>query len=299
MRLNLKQLEAFVWVADLQSFRGAAARLNTTQPNISARIAALEDGLGHKLLIRDAGAVRLTAKGQALLSHARGVLAAADTLVHAADRHDLLTGTLRLGVTEMIAQTWLHDFLRDLHRAFPQVLVELTVGFSVNLEAGLAERSLDLTLQNEPFSRHFSGARPLGSYPLIWVAAPALGLGDGTIDAARLAAHPILTHARDTLLYQATSAHFAGKTAVAARLVPVSNLAACQRMIADGMGVGTLPAAMVAQDVARGALCSVAYDWVPDPLVFHARFEADKAPRLVAEAAEMAVKAAKSFDQKK
>ncbi|MHC4782921.1 MAG: helix-turn-helix domain-containing protein [Planctomycetota bacterium] len=36
----MKHLEAFVWVADLGSFRKAADRLNTTQPNISSRIAA-------------------------------------------------------------------------------------------------------------------------------------------------------------------------------------------------------------------------------------------------------------------
>jgi len=36
---TLKQLEALVWVADLGSFRKAAQHLNTTQPNISSRIA--------------------------------------------------------------------------------------------------------------------------------------------------------------------------------------------------------------------------------------------------------------------
>ncbi|MDB9809063.1 LysR family transcriptional regulator, partial [Yoonia sp.] len=33
---TLKQLEALIWVADLGSFRKAAAHLNTTQPNISS-----------------------------------------------------------------------------------------------------------------------------------------------------------------------------------------------------------------------------------------------------------------------
>ena len=41
-RITLKQLEAFVFVVDLGSFRQAAVALGTTQPNISARIAALE-----------------------------------------------------------------------------------------------------------------------------------------------------------------------------------------------------------------------------------------------------------------
>ena len=49
-RINIKQLEAFVQVADLGSFRGAAAVLKTTQPNISARITRLEEQLGQALI---------------------------------------------------------------------------------------------------------------------------------------------------------------------------------------------------------------------------------------------------------
>ena len=58
--LRLRQLEAFVAVAEQGSFRRAADRLNTTQPNISARIAALEAQLGQRVMDRDAGRVALT-----------------------------------------------------------------------------------------------------------------------------------------------------------------------------------------------------------------------------------------------
>ena len=62
-RVNIKQLEAFVHVADQASFRRAAAALNTTQPNISARIASLENSIGQKLMERDSGSVVLTTSG--------------------------------------------------------------------------------------------------------------------------------------------------------------------------------------------------------------------------------------------
>ena len=50
--LTLKPLETLIWVADLGSFRKAAAHLNTTQPNISTRIAGLEATLGTALMRR-------------------------------------------------------------------------------------------------------------------------------------------------------------------------------------------------------------------------------------------------------
>ncbi len=292
MRLNLKQLEAFVWVADLQSFRRAAERLNTTQPNISARIAGLEQALGNSLMTRDAGSVRLTGKGQDLLAHARRVLDATDALIAAADQKALIEGTLRLGVTEMIVHTWLRDYLRQLKDVYPRLMVELTVDFSVNLEKGLAERSLDLALQNEPFSRLATGQLEIGAYDLIWVAAPDLGLApEQTIET--LAAQPILTHARDTRLYEEIAAHFGLRRDLAPRLVPSTNLAACQTMAIDAMGIAALPAAMVAPDLRSGALMPLAYDWTPAPLHFFARYDEERAPRFVAEAAALAVLLAK------
>ncbi|MEJ8563152.1 LysR family transcriptional regulator [Yoonia sp. GPGPB17] len=291
MRLNLKQLEAFVWVADLQSFRRAAERLNTTQPNISARIAGLEQALGTTLMTRDAGSVRLTGKGQDLLAHARRVLDATDALIVAADQKALIEGTLRLGVTEMIVHTWLRAYLRRLKDVYPRLSVELTVDFSVNLEKGLAERSLDLALQNEPFSRLATGQIEIGAYEMAWVAAPDLGLPSSqTIET--LAAQPILTHARDTRLYEEIAAHFGSRRDLAPCLVPSTNLAACQTMTIDGMGVAALPLAMVESELKSGALMQLEYDWVPEPLHFFARFDAERAPRVVADAANTAVQIA-------
>ena len=40
--VDFKALETFLWVVTLGSFRGAAQKLNTTQPAISQRIAQLE-----------------------------------------------------------------------------------------------------------------------------------------------------------------------------------------------------------------------------------------------------------------
>ena len=151
MNFNLKQLEAFIWVSDLASFRKAADRLNTTQPNISARISALESILGATLMERDAGSVRLTTKGREMLEHARTVLRAADGFIEAANQKTLHDGVLRLGVTEMVVHTWVREFLRVLKHRYPNITVELTVDLSINLEKELFERSIDLAFQNDRY----------------------------------------------------------------------------------------------------------------------------------------------------
>ena len=289
MKINLKQLEAFVWVADLGSFRKAADRLNTTQPNVSSRIALLEGAVKRKLMERDAGSVRLTSKGIQMLEYARKVLRTADAFADAAAEPSLIDGTLRLGVTEMIVHTWLSDFLKALSTTFPQLHVELTVDLSVNLERELAARTLDLALQNGPFRQQITGKIPLGDYPLIWVASRSLslrGIQNPTMD--HIAQHPILTHSRDTRLYTETAAHFARRKDLNVCLVPSSNLAACLYMTLNGMGVATLPAAMVTKELSSGDLIQIDYQWQPEDLEFFARFDADRAPSFVPQAAKIA-----------
>ncbi|MCP4875089.1 MAG: LysR family transcriptional regulator [Gammaproteobacteria bacterium] len=288
MNFNLKQLQAFVWVADLGSFRKAADRLNTTQPNISSRIASLESVLDVSLMERDAGSVRLTSKGQMLLEQARKVLAATDHFIEAANQDALMNGQLRLGVTEMVVHTWLRDFLRVLKDRYPNITVELTVDLSANLEKELFERSIDLAFQSGPFKRETTGSKDLGVFPLIWIASPETGLHSRKqVSMEDLVHYPILTHARGTQPYQEVAAHFASRRDLAARLVPSSNLAACIHMTIDGFGTATVPAAMVLNELQNGELVQVNYGWTPKSLSFSARYDAEKSAQFVLRAAEI------------
>ena len=280
MALTLKQLQAFVQVADQGSFRRAAFRLNTTQPNISARIAALEEVLQTKLMLRDAGSVRLTPQGADLLDHARRILSGVDLLIAATGKPALLDGVLRLGVTELIVHTWLSRFLAELKAKAPNLLVELTVDVSANLSTALYDRALDMTFQSGPFARITTGNAPLGRSDLIWVAAPQLGLESRELDLDQLCAHPILTHARGTQPYDQLAAHVAVRKQKV-RLVPSSNLAACLQMAKDGYGVACLPVPMVKTSITDGSLVPLNYAWRPDALDFAARYDAERAPHLV------------------
>lgn len=296
MNFNLKQLESFVWVADLASFRKAADRLNTTQPNISSRIAALENVLDVSLMQRDAGSVRLTSQGLELLEHARRVLRASDSLIEAANQDALVNGQLRLGVTEMIVHTWARDFLRVLKDRYPNIAVELTVDLSLNLEKELLDRSIDLAFQSGPFSRQTTGHQELGIYPMIWIASPELGLHKrGPVTIEDLVQYPILTHSRGTQPYQEVAAHFASRRDLAPRLVPSSNLAACIHMTIDGFGIATVPAAMVTDELKSGELVRIDYEWTARSLSFSARYDADRAASFVSRAADIASEISQGF----
>ncbi len=72
--MNLKQLEAFVEVAEKNSFSKAAKSLYLTQPTVSAHIAALEKELGSRLLIRNTKEVELSESGKRLYEYAKQIV---------------------------------------------------------------------------------------------------------------------------------------------------------------------------------------------------------------------------------
>lgn len=296
--LTLKQLEALVCVVDMGSFRKAAAVLGTTQPNISNRITKLETDLGIVLMHRDAGSVRLTAQGIKLVEAARQVLRSAETFWEVADRRDLIADRLRLGVTELIACTWLHAFLRRFRAAYPSVSVELEVGLSAAISKQFAAGDIDLALQPEPFPPKAGETLAIGVYEYVWVASPdyfrEFGVPQVLDDILR---SPVLMHAKHTVASSELAKQAQARNLPCNHIVYSSSLASCVQMAVDGMGAALLPAALVNEHVNAATLIVMNSDWYPKPLKFFARFNQDKASRFVEAAAGFAGQEAEKHGQ--
>ena len=272
LNITLKQVETFVWLAALKSFRRVAEQMNTTQPNISARVAALEEVLDLRLFERNAGSVTLTDKGKALLPIAEQMLQGAAALLQASDRAREQT-VLQLGAAETVAQTWLHRFLKAINTRHPHIVVELTVDITANLQRSLLERNLDLAFLNGPISDLAVTNLPLGTVDLAWVASPAIARNlPRRVTAESLAQYPILTHARNTRPYAEVIDYFKRKRTALNRPVSSSNSAVSIAMAVDGLGIATLPLQIARPQIQSGELVVLKCDWVPSPLHFTASY---------------------------
>jgi DNA-binding transcriptional LysR family regulator len=296
MAFTLKQLEALIWVCDLGSFRKAAALLNTTQPNISARIADLEKTLAVRLLERDAGSVRVTPKGRDVLAQARQVLRSAEMVVEVAGQAHLASGILRLGVTELVVNTWLRDFMRCAKQEFPNVAIELTIDLSLRITESLKNNDLDLALQSSPFAEPVDATVLLDTYPYVWVTAPQIYNQLTDYELPSLLKFPILTHARGTLAVEEIETYFRKRLGKPSRIVPSSNMSACLHMAIDGLGIAVLPEAMVREDIKAKRLQLVKHAWLPKPLRICARYHAVQAPSYVGKLARLAKQSAQNFN---
>jgi DNA-binding transcriptional LysR family regulator len=126
MNIETRQLRYFVTVAEELHFGRAAARLHMTQPPLSQAIAALEDGLGTALFLRNRRTVALTPAGSALLPEARRILLEAALLPELARRAASgEAGRLALAFITSADYSVLPPFLRRYSERYPGVQLSL------------------------------------------------------------------------------------------------------------------------------------------------------------------------------
>jgi DNA-binding transcriptional LysR family regulator len=130
--VELRQLRAFLEVANAQHFGHAAQSLKITQPALTQRIQALERELGVKLLQRSARGVRLTAAGEILLPYANSLVHVEDRAIRElADNAAGRAGRLRLAYQLAADAPLMSAIMTEFRRRFPKVEVETSSAYSI------------------------------------------------------------------------------------------------------------------------------------------------------------------------
>lgn len=191
---TLKQLETIYWIANLGTFERAALKLNTTQSAISKRIQELEIAIGTALFDRSLRGARLTEKGEYLVRIAEEMLDLQGRISALRDGSSVPVHRIRIGVTELVAMTWLPRMVARLHETYPGVALEPEVDMARNLYERLIDEKLDVIVIPETFSAPEVTAVKLADVQNEWMAAPGVVRGtDAVLDLQELSNYPILS----------------------------------------------------------------------------------------------------------
>ena len=169
--LDIDTVQAFLLVAELQSFTRAAEALGTTQAAVSLKLQRLEAVLGKRLVERSPRAVRLTADGAAFLPHARALIEAHD---RALSGERPARQQLSLGISDHAAGPELVPLLERLHAMSSQLALAVTIGFSREMLDAYDAGELDAVIVRQEGSRR--GGEKLTEDEFGWFAAQALRL---------------------------------------------------------------------------------------------------------------------------
>lgn len=163
-------LRTFVAIADTGNFSTAAEAVLRTPSAVSMQIKKLEDQLRTTLFLRDARSVTLTPQGEILLSYARRLIALSNEAVSRFVMPEL-SGVVRLGAADDIAERLLPGILRDFAGKFPGIMVDVTVDSSTNLRKRMEEQRLDLALINTSSRQLQSEGEVVYTEKLVWAGA--------------------------------------------------------------------------------------------------------------------------------
>ena len=255
--MEIRQLRAFVAIADAGTFTAAAQRVHITQAAISMQIRQLETELGVKLFVRAPRRVLLTEAGEQLLQRARHILRDHDA---ALDEVTELAGTqrgrLRIGSASAVVTTdVLPKLLQEVRRQNAGANVTLVSGTSDALVRQLLDGELDVAFVSLPVEARGIHTERLSQDQLVAVASPRHRLAkQKTVSAYTLAGEKLILGERGGNTRRLIDQFFAQAGVSLHVSMELSRQAAIRRMVEEDMGVGIVPLQSVSDACAKGRL---------------------------------------------
>ena len=144
-----------------RSFSKAAANLYISQPSLSATIKKIEARLGTPIFDRSTSPIMLTECGEKYIHYVEHLMDMENEFEnYLNDFEALRTGHLSVGGSNLFASYVLPPLLSGFMGKYPSIEVKMTESTTGDLEKQLFSGSLDLVIDNYPFSdtiydRHF------------------------------------------------------------------------------------------------------------------------------------------------
>ncbi|WP_328740348.1 LysR family transcriptional regulator [Streptomyces erythrochromogenes] len=258
---DLGALELLLAVARVGSLSGAARRLGITQPAASSRIRAMETRLGVALVDRSPRGSTLTAEGALVTDWARRVVEAAEAFDAGAQalrgRRD---SRLRVAASMTIAEYLLPGWLIALRGQRPDTAVSLHAGNSAVVVQRVLTHEADLGFVEGLTVPEGLDSAVIAQDRLVVAVAPVHPWARRTrgVEAAELAATPLILRERGSGTRQVLDAALAGHGGLAAPLLELASTTAVKAAALGGAGPCVLSELAVVDEVAARRLVEVA-----------------------------------------
>ncbi|MBP2402014.1 CysJI operon transcriptional activator [Streptomyces netropsis] len=257
---DLGALELLLAVARLGSLGRAARELGITQPAASSRVRTMERMLGVALVERSPRGSRLTDAGVLVTDWARRIVEAAEAFDAGAQalrgRRD---SRLRVAASMTIAEYLLPGWLIALRTRRPGTAVSLFAGNSSAVAERLLAAEADLGfVEGLAVPPGLDGA-VIGHDRLVVVTAPGhpWARRRTPLDAAELAATPLILRERGSGTRQVLDAALASQGGVAEPLLELASTTAAKAAVVSGAGPSVLSELAVGEELAARRLVEI------------------------------------------
>jgi DNA-binding transcriptional LysR family regulator len=255
--VEIRQLRAFVAIAESGTFTAGALRVHVTQAAISMQIRQLETEIGAKVFVRAPRHVILTEAGEQLLRRARHILREHDAaLDEIAELAGAERGRLRIGsASAMVLSEQLPAILKELRKQHPAAEISVISGTSEVLVDQILGGEVDVAFVSLPVDVRGIKTERLSQDQLVAIASPRHKLAkQRTISAYTLAGERLILGERGGNTRRLIDQFFAQAGVTLHVAMELSRQQAIKRMVEEDMGVGIVPLASVKEEVDKGKL---------------------------------------------
>jgi LysR family transcriptional regulator, low CO2-responsive transcriptional regulator len=257
--MEIRQLKAFLAIAEAKTFTAGARQVNVTQAAISMQIRQLEDEVGLPLFTRTPRRVILTEAGEHLLERARKILREHDAaLAEISELAGAEHGRLRIGsASAMFATMQLPMILQRLKEKFPNAEITVSSGTSQALVDKILHGEIDIAFVSLPVDNSNVTTELLFSDEIVAIAHPKHPLSDQKfISAAALAGEPLILGEKGGNTRRLVDEFFTAASVQPNVVMELSRQEAINQMVENGMGVGIAGAKTVSREIKEKRLAS-------------------------------------------
>lgn len=148
--MNLSHIQTFLVVVETGNLNKAADRLNVTQSTVTARINALEDVLGQKLLRRIKSGAELTATGSKFVKHAQILVQVWKQARHDTSLPRGFDDVCNFGCMNALWNGVGELWLNVIRSEFPTVAINVESGSEADMRPWLTNSIVDIAIAYEP-----------------------------------------------------------------------------------------------------------------------------------------------------
>jgi len=143
--MDIKQLEAFVYVVETCSFSKAGELLHLTQPTISSHILSLERELNIKLIVRTTKETYPSEAGKLLYNYAKEILIMRENAVQAIRMFSQeMRGTITVAASTIPGQYYLPKILQSFREKYPDIKFNIQMTDSTDVVDRITTRTAEV-----------------------------------------------------------------------------------------------------------------------------------------------------------
>lgn len=258
--MELKNLDTFIQVAELNSFTKAAAKLGYSQSTISFQIKQLEESLDIQLFERINHTIALTEMGKEVLRYAHQISKLARDMERNIRSKDDIHGHVRIAMADSLCNWLLKDNYVNFHQYYPHLFLQIIAAETDDMFRLLNQNEVDMvfTVDNHIYDKNYiiHSEEKIQTH---FVASPQI-FSDISHSIESLLQFPFILTEKRVSYRRLMDEKLASQSLYIEPILEIGNTALICSLVEQGMGLSFLPDYVTERSVASGKMIRLSVD---------------------------------------